>query len=240
MGFNTRDRDLEHWIWKRAQEVRELEREGLALTLIVTGAKSFNDKSFVTNVLDRVHRERGVAEIRYCSPVRTTYYADRRAQSRRVRVRYVRPAEIFRVCHAFNIELFAEESCAECGPTVPEAIANELGIPHVQVDLTSEQRAERGLAPNMTHSEIRWHASLGAFDEAAELARQDYRCQVREAYWIDQLEPFRERRVLFLIGGTHSRSLRKRFIAAGIKVQTVHDCWGGSWDRQLFAEGRPV
>ncbi len=96
MGFNTRDRDFEHWIWKRAQEVRELEREGLALTLIVTGAKWFNDKSFVTNVLDRVHGERGVAEIRYCSAVRTTYYADRWAQSRRVRVRYVRPAEIFR------------------------------------------------------------------------------------------------------------------------------------------------
>jgi hypothetical protein len=63
----------------------------------VTGAKAFNDKSFVTNVLDRVHRERGVAEIRYCSAVRTTYYADRWAQSRRVRVRCVRPAEIFRL-----------------------------------------------------------------------------------------------------------------------------------------------
>ena len=75
MGFNTRDRDFEHWKWKRSQEVRELEREGLALTLIVTGAKSFNDKSFVTNVLDRVHCERCVAEIRYCR--RTTRTAGR-------------------------------------------------------------------------------------------------------------------------------------------------------------------
>ncbi len=96
MGHNTRDREFEFWIRTRAIEVRRLEAQGLALHLIVTGAKTFNDRSFVANVLDRIHRERGVAEIRYCSMVRTTYFADRWAQSRRVLVRYVRPREIFR------------------------------------------------------------------------------------------------------------------------------------------------
>ncbi len=96
MGHNTRDRAFEYWILKRSQEVRQLEIEGLALTLIVTGTKAFNDRSFVVNVLDRVHRERGIAEIRYCSPVRATYFADRWAQSRRARVRFVQQREIFR------------------------------------------------------------------------------------------------------------------------------------------------
>jgi hypothetical protein len=95
MGFNSRDRNHDHWIRTRAREVKRLEQEGGALHLIVTGAKTFNDKSFVTVVLDRIHRERGISLLVYCSTVRSTYYADRWAQSRGTAVRYVQRADIF-------------------------------------------------------------------------------------------------------------------------------------------------
>ena len=95
MGFNSRDRDHDHWIRTRAREVRRLEAQGLALHLAVIAAKGFNDKSFVTCVLDRIHRERGIALLRYCGINRSTYYADRWAQSRGSAVRYVPRAELF-------------------------------------------------------------------------------------------------------------------------------------------------
>src|SRR5688572_20177427 len=96
MGFNSRDREHEFWIRVRAREVRHLEKEGRALHLIVTGAKAFNDKSFVVCLLDRIHRERGIGLLRYSSIVRSTYYADRWAQSRGTAVRYVTRADLFR------------------------------------------------------------------------------------------------------------------------------------------------
>ena len=85
MGFNTRDREHDHWVRTRAREVRRLEDAGRALHLIVAGTKAFNDKSFVTRVLDRLHRERGIGVLLYAGATRTTYHADRWAQSRRVR-----------------------------------------------------------------------------------------------------------------------------------------------------------
>src|SRR5687768_15520894 len=96
MGFNSRSRDHDYWIRTRARQVRELEARGLALHLIVTGAKGFNDKSFVTCVLDRIHAERGIGRLIYASMLRTTYYADRWAQSRGCAVRYVPKAELLR------------------------------------------------------------------------------------------------------------------------------------------------
>jgi len=95
MGFNSRDRNHDHWIRTRAREVRQLECEGKALHLIVAGAKSFNDKSFVTCVLDRIHAERGISRLVYCSVVRCTYYADRWAQSRGCEVRFVHRRDLF-------------------------------------------------------------------------------------------------------------------------------------------------
>lgn len=49
----------------RAREVRQLEKEGRALHLIVTGAKAFNDESFVVCHLDRIHRDRGIGLLRF-------------------------------------------------------------------------------------------------------------------------------------------------------------------------------
>ena len=96
MGFNTRDREHDLWVRTRAREVRRLEDAGRALHLIVAGTKAFNDKSFVTRVLDRLHRERGIGVLLYAGATRTTYHADRWAQSRRVGVRWVPRADLVR------------------------------------------------------------------------------------------------------------------------------------------------
>lgn len=89
MGFNWRDRTLETEARQRMREVRKLDAQGLALHLIVTGGRAFNDRCFVAQVLDRVHRKRGIASLCYCDNVRATTFADRWAQSRYIRVFWV-------------------------------------------------------------------------------------------------------------------------------------------------------
>lgn len=91
MGFNTRDRLFDAACRERMRQVRRLDEHGLALHLIVTGARAFNDRCFVARVLDRIHRERGIACLRYGHAVRATAFADRWAQSRFCRVAWVAP-----------------------------------------------------------------------------------------------------------------------------------------------------
>jgi hypothetical protein len=120
MGFNSRDRHHDYWIRTRAREVRRLEAQGLALHLVVIAARGCNDKSFVTCVLDRIHRERGIALLRYGTINRCTYYADRWAQSRGSAVRYVARADLFAAgvhgCVSFD------------GPDALEARARRAGL----------------------------------------------------------------------------------------------------------------
>jgi hypothetical protein len=94
MGANSRDRVWEAEVRRRAREVRRLDEQGRALHLIVTGGRQFNDRCFVARVLDRLHRERGIASLCYCDNVRATTYADRWAQSRLIRVFWVDRREI--------------------------------------------------------------------------------------------------------------------------------------------------
>jgi hypothetical protein len=94
MGANSRDRVWEADVRQRAREVRKLDAQGLALHLIVTGGRQFNDRSFVADVLDRIHHERGLASLCYCENMRATTFADRWARSRLVRVFWVDRREI--------------------------------------------------------------------------------------------------------------------------------------------------
>jgi hypothetical protein len=97
VGANSRDRIWEADVRRRAREVRELDRQGLALHLIVAGSRGFNDRGFVADVLDLVHRKRGIASLCYCdTATRATSYADRWAHSRHIRVFWLAPDRILR------------------------------------------------------------------------------------------------------------------------------------------------
>lgn len=95
MGFNSRDRTFEARALARMREVRALDAQGLALHLAICGSREFNDRCFVARVLDRLHAERGIASIRYCTSVRATAFADRWAQLRHCPVAYVPRARLF-------------------------------------------------------------------------------------------------------------------------------------------------
>lgn len=96
MGFNSRDRVFDTACRARMREVRRLDEQGLALHLIVAGAREFNDRCFVAAVLDRLHRERGIASLCYGHSTRATSFADRWAQSRFCRVAWVEPRRLLR------------------------------------------------------------------------------------------------------------------------------------------------
>lgn len=97
MGANSRDRVWEGEVRRRAAEVKELDRQGLALHLIVAGHRHFNERGFVTQLLDRIHAERGIGSLCYCdSRTRATGHADEWARTRLVRVFWLPPERILR------------------------------------------------------------------------------------------------------------------------------------------------
>lgn len=82
MGHNSRDRQFEQALRRRAKEVSALDARGQALHLAVDGARGFPEWSLIYRVLDRLQTERGIGRMYAVSYTKAANYACGWAESR--------------------------------------------------------------------------------------------------------------------------------------------------------------
>lgn len=122
MGSNSRDRNFEATALARMREVRRLDQQGRALHLVITGSKAFNDRAYVARVLDRLHAERGIACLSWCTSIRATLFAHRWAELHYCRSHWVLRAQILAQRPLHGVVAFD-------GPDAFVATARANGIP---------------------------------------------------------------------------------------------------------------
>jgi uncharacterized protein YPO0396 len=104
------------------------------------------------------------------------------------------------------IAVIAEE-CREGQDTIPKRLAAEKGIRYSEIDMTTHQRQEAGIAKNYE----------GAEDTKSEgyALREDWMAKIT----LDSLE--KDRNALVVCGAIHCVGLQQRFEAHGFDVQVL-------------------
>lgn len=129
-------------------------------------------------------------------------------------------------CQSLNIQTLAEEMCSDARQkwqiqqTVPQSVADELGISHTDCDPTEKERAVLGI---QNEGLIKMNGLM--HEEPEETVQENIRAEYdkREWEWIRRLDQLQHERVLFVCGTDHSRSFAEKTVQRG--WNTVTEEW---------------